>query len=128
MTKAPYIVYTPDEDFVLTKEDVNSGGGGGGSSDTGVFIVNTVNISEYDYRLDKTWQEIFNATASGKICIISHGNSDESYTFLEIIVVAEKDSVECKVKSLYHTTGTSIEFNTYKTDTPDEYPVWVNPF
>lgn len=57
------------------------GGGGGGGSSSGIMAVRW-----NDDVLDHTWQEIFDAIESGKICIIY--GADEGYANLSFITAA----------------------------------------
>lgn len=102
MDEPIYIVYTNDEDFVLNKDDINSGGGGsytlpiasnstlggvkigsgltinqnGILSTDNVFMI-TFNSS--DAVIDKTYAEVEKEFLAGKICIIdfTEGNREE---------------------------------------------------
>ena len=56
-----------------------SAAGGGGSS--GILVVHVVEITGTEnVRLDKTWQEIWDAQVAGVIVAISAGQSYEGYT------------------------------------------------
>ena len=46
-------------------------GGGGGSGDSSIFNVSAELISEGVLRLNKTWQEIYDAVAAGKLVVIT---------------------------------------------------------
>lgn len=50
-------------------------GGGGGSSDSGIFYVNIEPDGEGG-RLNKTWQEIYDAVASGKLVVLVSTEQD----------------------------------------------------
>ena len=67
----PETPYTREEmylDYIAR----NGGGGGGGSS--GILVVHVVEITGTEnFRLDKTWQEIWDAQTSGVIVAISNG-------------------------------------------------------
>lgn len=57
----------------------NQGSGGGGGS-SGILVVHVVEIEGTDnVRLDKTWQEIWDAQTAGVIVAISAGESYEGY-------------------------------------------------
>ena len=60
------------------------GGGGGGSSGGGVLVVHNV-----DGTLDKTWQEIVNAMASGGAALVQ--GSNENITGTQVISLAYYD-------------------------------------
>lgn len=113
-------VYLPDESKKWVygadaqwHEVVTSGGGG--SSDGGLVV----HYSSDNNQLDKTWQEIYDAFASGKNCVIVEDFNAE-YSYVKAI---------SKV-SPHGGSGTyPFELNTaqgseYSTDSADGYPEW----
>ena len=58
---APYLVYTDDENFVLNKEDINSGGGSGGNSggNSGVVFL-PAELGEGVFIVTFTYNDIVN--------------------------------------------------------------------
>ena len=65
---------------------------GGGEEDNGIFIINEGKgyISEYETSLDKTWQEIYDATSAHKLCVIFAFN-DEPDQFGSVHIVSNVD-------------------------------------
>lgn len=81
-----------------------------GIASGGVFIVEQTQ-SGNTYTLNKTWNEIYNAVASGKICYLSHLNG-----FFSLAYIANLMSF------MVMFTGFS---ETYETSTADSYPSYT---
>lgn len=102
----------------ITREEVfldaiaKSGGGGGGSSGGGVLVVHYENGA-----LDKTWQEIHDAVASGQFIVIQNENDDG--IFWNYISSVESDSNYYMVMVLWSGTETVGELGT---NSPTGYP------
>ena len=74
----------------ITREEVyldaiarngSGGGGGGGGGSSGILILHVVEITGTDnVRLDKTWQEIWDAVTAGVIVAISDGYTEGSFS------------------------------------------------
>lgn len=81
---------------------IAEGGGGGG----GMLVITTT-----DSTLDKTWQEIYDAMADSKLCVIF----DVDQNTVEIDIVAVADAGD------YYTLHTMT--STYIASTANDYPV-----
>lgn len=83
MTKAPYIVYTPDEDFVLNKDDVN--GGGGGSGESNIMLIRTTFDSEHFVYIpiDTTYEDVVENIGKKEIIVVC----EDSYMRFSSILV-----------------------------------------
>lgn len=92
-------------------------GSGGGSS--GILVVHVVEIAGTDnLRLDKTWQEIWDAQVAGVIVAISAGESYEGYTTwscapIKMVAVDEANALW----SVYDNNS-----NMYNCLAPTDYP------
>lgn len=90
-------------------------GGGGSGGGGGAMVVHTV----YDAgitSLDKTWQEIYDALASGTPCIIVYENAED-----EIANQAYLTKAELYDEGVYN-VYTMDEMTTYKATSPSGYP------
>lgn len=88
------------------------GGSGGGSSGGGVLVVHYENGV-----LDKTWQEIHDAVASGQFVVIQSENDDG--IFWNYISSVESDSNYYMVIVFWTGTGNTGELGT---NSPTGYP------
>ena len=95
---------------------MGGGGGGGGGSDSSVVVVH-----EVDETLDKTWKEIFDAMAAGKLVIVPFSINDE-YPMVTTYVLTEAmfDPDENDYRVYFQEWGNMFYF---VTDTPNGYPV-----
>lgn len=94
------------------------GGGGGGSSGGGVLVVN---VDEDTGALDKTWQEIHDAS----FAVIKTTDSNGSYT--SFIVAAGKIKNLQTGDYVYVIQFTDVEQSfRAETDSPNGYPVFVD--
>lgn len=116
MTKAPYIVYTPDKDFVLEKDDISGGGSGGGV----LIIESEVIVADNEIKLKKTWKEIKDAFTSGESCIVVDTSSSDTISRFMVISVVDTQSVIGNVYTVgvFATTGVT----TFTTDSENGYP------
>lgn len=116
MTYAPYLVYTPDKDFVLEKDDVSGGGGSGG----GVFLIESES-TESGTTLKKTWKEIKDAYISGKQCIITMIGEVQEMAFESYLIVAAVN----KLDTSYSIFASDSETYTFVTDSENGYPTFT---
>ena len=80
---APYLVYTDDEDFVLNKEDINSGGGSGGNSD--IVKLNGILNLDQSVSVSFTYSELKNYLDNSKVVFLFLlYPSDVGYTILTL--------------------------------------------
>ena len=90
---APYLVYTNDKDFILDKEDINSGGGGG--EDSKIFYVEMHDESN-TWIPEFSYNDVKNAFIANKQVFIrasvlgGHVETDESYYSYPIVRIARE--------------------------------------
>ena len=87
------------------------GGGGGGGGSSSALIVNEDNDT---YTLDKTWQEIYDAVMSNRVCFIGSSSDAENWGDLYLLV-----NIQWSEGSYSVSNGNA----TYYADSPNDYPV-----
>ena len=93
-----------------------AGGSSGGGSSGGGLVVHWVDIDDNMFRLDKTWQEIYDAMASGKNCVIA----DDEYQSATTIQSVRSDGSSAS----YPFEVIDADITKYITDSADKYPTY----
>lgn len=104
------------ETYALLKAQ---GGGGGGSS--GVLIVHQ---DDDTYALDKTWQELYDAVAQGKLCLLVDSGAEDDFAWAGQIILGSVYT-DPEQDHPYFVRGLDVEtFSAmvYSTDSPNGYP------
>jgi len=91
------------------KRGSSKSGGGGGGSDSSVLVVHDV-----EGTLDKTWQEIYDAVMSNRVCFIGSSSDAENWGDLYLLV-----NIQWSEGSYAVSNGNA----TYYADSPNDYPV-----
>ena len=95
-----------------------NGSGGGGSS--GIIVVHVVEIAGTEnVRLDKTWQEIWDAQTAGMIVAISEGQTGDSYAYWSCCPIPE---VSCDTSYGIWTVVDGSNRSTFNCLAPTDYP------
>lgn len=88
-----------------------------GIKDAGPLIVNSTLDPELgEIILDKTWQEIYNAFMSGKMCIII---VDDSGNQVRYLIINVSDNTVCTLTM----NGSTVRPFVFSANTPDDYPI-----
>ena len=93
---------------------MGGGSGGGGGSD--IVVVHDV-----DGTLDKTWQELHDAMAAGKVVVCPYEDGP-SYVQSMYLTYANIDD-GCVVQFMASEGGDTVSIFTYFADTPNDYPM-----
>ena len=108
-----YVMDTPDNtnpNVLRSLLNGLEGGSGGGTFITNVDVTSEGNYTYYT--LDKTWQEIYDASSSSAVIAKTNGNGWFQFTYLKSVNENEH-SVEFLNNSIYYA------------DSANEYPVHV---
>ena len=101
-------------DIILAGVFAGGGSGGGGGGESGIFIVKEEGSGPYT--LDKTFREITNAMASGKLAVVMWKNPEDEFGREARLVTA---TYYLDDDQQYFVDAGSY---TYSCEAPDDYP------
>ncbi len=97
---APYLVYTDDKDFVLNKEDINSGGGSGNSN---VIVIEGI-ATGTNIEMQASYNDLYEHFNNGKICFL-HTVDDQFSTYCMMLISAIEYSQDYRAVVIWPIIG-----------------------
>lgn len=108
---APYLVYTDDEDFILNKEDINSGGGSG---DGNVIVIEGI-VTDVSLEMQASYNDLYEYFSNGKICVLHFANEQYAmYGMMFISGINQSESYRAYV--LWPFTGGTTQNAEFEAD------------
>lgn len=118
-----YTKHTWETGEIITDEKLNNIEDGIANQDT--LIVNIV-VDENPKRLDKTWQEIYDAIDSGRIVYVvkTDNYSGKKYYYIVYWVGSNIDEISENIYYYVYLNKPGREYYVFDTQSPSGYPVW----